>query len=197
MTGSPPSGAFDIEAADALARLGPGFRTATVESLPSGDSSAVFLVLGAGGEQVVVKMYGPQSAWKVDKEVFLYGLLGDHLKGRIPRVLFADRSQKTVRWSCLVMTRVKGELLMKIQAQLDDGELLAIWHQVGGLLRRLHEVRFEAFSYLGAGGCCDRRRQTSNTCAAGSTTSYAPSRRSAGRRSSALLSSATLTSARS
>ena len=70
----------------------------------------------------------------------------------VPTVLAADDSKTLLPQNILVLTKLEGVHVAAILDELDDGELAAVNAQIGGLLRALHDVPFEAFGYVNGSG---------------------------------------------
>jgi aminoglycoside phosphotransferase (APT) family kinase protein len=96
------------------------------------------------GPGAVLKVYDTQWAWKLDKEVFVYGLL----EGRDLPVASILR----VEPRRLLLSRLDGDIVLSLLDQLTEDEFLDIARQVGSVLRRVHEVRFGEFGYIGTAG---------------------------------------------
>src|SRR5919109_1578095 len=149
-------GDFDLDPTTAdsvIALADPRLRAETITRLHGGDNSAVFDVRTRGGGALVVKVYSDLFHWKMEKEVFVYGLLRGHaLPAPVPVVLAADDSKTLLRQNVLVMTKLDGENVLSLLDRLDDDELAHINRQIGAFLRSLHEVGFDRFGYVGTDG---------------------------------------------
>ena len=136
-----------------IALADPHVRAETVTRLDGGANSAVFDVRTSGGRAFAVKVYSDLLHWKIEKEVFVYGLLRGHaLAAPVPVVLAADDSKTLLTQNVLVMTKLEGEHVLSLVDRLDDSELADINRQIGAFLRSLHEVRFGQFGYVGTDG---------------------------------------------
>ena len=143
---------LDLRTANRLL-AGAGFRAADVVRLTAGGMSAVFEARSAGGDGVVVKVYTDEWRWKMEKEVFVYDVLRQHgVAVPVPVILVADDSKTLLAQSFIVMTKLQGRLIFSLLDRLDEDELVSINRQVGAVLRRLHEVAFDAFGYVGTHG---------------------------------------------
>jgi aminoglycoside phosphotransferase (APT) family kinase protein len=146
--------ALDQATADAVLRLvDRRLRAETVAKLDGGTNSAVFEVRARDGRAVVVKVYSDRLHWKLEKEVFVYGLLdGVDLAAPVPAVLAADESKALLPQNVLVLTRLDGVPVSSLVDRLSDRELARITRQIGAFLRSLHELGFDAFGYVGTDG---------------------------------------------
>ena len=147
---------FDLDptTADAVIALAdPRLRAEAVTRLDGGANSAVFEVRTSGGGALVVKVYSDTFHWKMEKEVFVYGLLnGRALAAPVPVILAADDSKTLLPQNVLVMTKLDGEHVLSLLDRLDDEELAHVNRQIGAFLRSLHEVGFDRFGYVGTDG---------------------------------------------
>jgi len=145
---------LDLATADAMIALADTrLRAKAITRLDGGTNSAVFEVRTSGGRALVVKVYSDLFHWKMEKEVFVYGLLEGHtLTAPVPVVLAADDSKTLLPRNVLVLTKLEGEHVLSLLDRLDDDELAHVNRQVGAFLRSLHEVGFDRFGYVGADG---------------------------------------------
>jgi Ser/Thr protein kinase RdoA (MazF antagonist) len=108
-----------------------------IEDLSPMDGGAVHRIYELrtrDGRALVLKLYRGELSWKLDKEVYLFGLVGDCLP--IPHVVYSTEA-------ILVMTRLPGR-----PARFTDGDPVAVSRQLGGLLRELHTIMLEGFGYV-------------------------------------------------
>ena len=145
---------LDPATADAVVALAdPRLSAEAITRLDGGANSAVFEVRTSGGGTLVVKVYSDLFHWKMEKEVFVYGLLRGHaLAAPVPVVLAADDSKTLLRQNVLVLTKLDGEHVRSLLERLDDEELAHVNRQIGAFLRSLHEVGFDRFGYVGTDG---------------------------------------------
>jgi hygromycin-B 7''-O-kinase len=145
---------LDRTTADAVIALAdPGLRAEAITTLDGGANSAVFEVHTTGGRALVVKVYSDLFHWKMEKEVFVYGLLrGRAFAAPVPVVLAADDPKALLPQNVLVLTKLEGEHVLSLLDRLDDDELAHVNRQVGAFLRSLHEVGFDRFGYVGTDG---------------------------------------------
>ena len=147
---------FDLDptTADAVIALADRrLRAETITRLDGGANSAVFDVGTSGGGALVVKVYSDLLHWKMEKEVFVYGLLKRQaLAAPVPVILAADDSKTLLTANVLVMTKLHGDHVLSLLDRLDDNELAHINGQIGAFLRSLHTVSFDQFGYVGTNG---------------------------------------------
>ena len=145
---------LDLTTADSLvALLDPTLGAEAITRLSGGILSSVFEVQTSDGRSIVVKVYPEQLHWKMEKEVFVYELLGGHaLAAPVPEILAADDSKSVLRQNVFVMTKLDGGHVSSLLDRLNDTELAHINRQVGAFLRTLHQVRFDQFGYVGTDG---------------------------------------------
>src|SRR3954451_3969823 len=123
----------------------------------SGNVTSVNRLAGAGisdvfevvtdERSVVVKLFPPDYAWKLAKELFVYRLLEEHAADvPIPRVVSADHEEHV-----LVLERIDG-LPPRI---VPDDDVPRLYRELGRLLARLHTIELEGFGYLTGDGVVD------------------------------------------
>jgi len=147
---------FDLDptTADAVIALAdPRLRAEAITRLDGGANSAVFDVRTSGGRALVVKVYSDLFHWKMEKEIFVYGLLsGRALAAPVPVILASDDSKTLLPQNVLVLTKLDGEHVLSLLDRLDDDELAHVNRQIGAFLRSLHQVGFDHFGYVGTEG---------------------------------------------
>ena len=100
---------------------------------------------------LVVKVYGERMAWKMGKEVLVYGLVAS-VPVPTPEILFADDSRQVVDANYAVMTRLPGRPASTVTDGLPAGDVGNVWRQIGSVARAFHAVTFDQFGYLGPQG---------------------------------------------
>jgi aminoglycoside phosphotransferase (APT) family kinase protein len=90
-------------------------------------------------------------AWKMGKEVLVYGLVAS-VPVPTPEILFADDSRQVVNANYAVMTRLPGRPASRVIDGLPARDMGDIWRQIGSFARAFHAVTFDQFGYLGAQG---------------------------------------------
>ena len=128
------------------------FSVATCTRLHGGDNSAAYELFDANGvAHLVTKVYGERMAWKLGKEVLVYGLLTS-LSVPTPEILFADDSRQVVDANYALMTMLPGSPASTVTDGLPAEDVRDIWRQIGAVARAFHTVTFEEFGYLGPHG---------------------------------------------
>src|SRR5262245_57069260 len=110
------------------------------------------LKLAEAHHSLVLKVYPREFQWKMQKEVIVCGRLDGRLTVPIPRILLADDSKSLLDLNFVVMSKLDGENLADLEDGLATEEMLSAYTQMGGLLREFHQVRMEAFGYIGPHG---------------------------------------------
>ena len=110
------------------------------------------LRLAEAHRSLVLKVYPQAFQWKMQKEVAVCGRLDGRLSVPIPRILIADDSKSLLDLNFVVMNKLDGEVLAAIEHSLTKAEVLSAYTQMGRLLREFHQIRMEAFGYIGPHG---------------------------------------------
>lgn len=146
----------DLQVAPATAQsiiddVTPGHTVAAVVNLHGGEIAAVYEIMFAGGthQPLVLKVYPDSLHWKMQKEVTVVDLVQDRLSVPTPRVLIADDSKRLLGLNFLVMTKLDGPILSRVEGSLSSEQLLFAYRQIGRLLREFHRIQMEAFGYIG------------------------------------------------
>lgn len=106
--------------------------------------SGVFEVETVGGSVVVVKLFEPEQAWKLAKELSSSRLLAERrVDLPVPRIL-ATHSEE----HALVLERLEGVPA----GEVDDADAPELYRELGRLLARLHTIELDGFGYLTADG---------------------------------------------
>lgn len=137
-----------------LEPLGDEGRVTGVRVLKGGGISAVHLArrqAPARHREVVIKVYPEEYGWKLDKEVYVYGLLGRLPSVPVPRVLASDRSRTLLPACYLVLTRLPGRMLGDVGPGLPSDEIARVYEQLGTHLRTIHRLTVDRFGYLCTG----------------------------------------------
>ncbi len=123
--------------------------------LHGGDNSAAFDLHDRGRHaHLVAKVYRERMAWKMAKEVLVYGWLSE-APVPTPRILFADESRSAVEASCALMTRLPGAPASTVTETAGPEAIRAIFHQMGEAIRASHAVEVDRFGYIGRDGLVD------------------------------------------
>jgi aminoglycoside phosphotransferase (APT) family kinase protein len=145
---------LDYDTADRLIALAdPALRTASVERLTGGANSSVFHVATTSGRDLVLKAYSDAFRWKLEKEVYVYDLVRRHgVDAPVPEILATDDSKALFSYNFALMTKCEGRNVLSLLDELSNLDLEAVNRQIGAILRRLHDVTFDEFGYVGVSG---------------------------------------------
>jgi aminoglycoside phosphotransferase (APT) family kinase protein len=143
-------------AAAAIQPIDATFVPVDVTPVAGGDNRAVFDVRSRDERHLIIKTYSDELHRKMRKELFAYGLL-EPARSAVPlaTILTADDSKRVLDRNYLVMTKLEGTLLYRVIDDLEPGELDVIDRETGAALAAMHEVKIEAFGYLGQDGVGD------------------------------------------
>jgi len=134
-------------------RVLPGQTLTAVTCLQGGEMGAVYeLRLTEAGQSLVLKVYPQAFQWKMQKEVAVCRRLDGRLTIPIPRILLADDSKSLLDLNFVVLNKLDGEILAALEDSLTEEEVRSAYTQMGGLLREFHQIRMEAFGYIGPQG---------------------------------------------
>lgn len=127
---------------------------ATVSTLHGGEIAAVYeIAFLEARPPLVLKVYPDTLHWKMQKETFVLGtLVQDRLSVPVPMVLLADDSKRVLDLNFIVMTKLEGSPLGRLEPQLTPPQLGSAYALIGQLLREFHRIPMEAFGYIGANG---------------------------------------------
>lgn len=131
-----------------------GGAVAAVSALHGGEIAAVYEIafLDAARPPLVLKVYPDDLHWKMQKEVRVVGLIDNRLGVPLPRVLFADDSKMLLDLNFLVMTKLDGAILGRLEGTLSPEQRASAYMQIGHLLREFHSISMAAFGYIGPTG---------------------------------------------
>jgi aminoglycoside phosphotransferase (APT) family kinase protein len=133
-------------------RMAAGRTVAFVSPLQGGEISAIYEIGLIGAPSLVLKVYPESLHWKMQKEVFVSGLLQDRLSVPAPRILFADDTKSLIDLNFTVMDKLDGDILRGLAPTLTAEQLQAARSQMGRALREIHRVPMESFGYIGPTG---------------------------------------------
>ena len=127
---------------------------ANVSSIHGGEIAAVYEIAfnTAAQPPLVLKVYPDALHWKMQKEVTVIGFIQDRLSVPVPRILFADDSKRLLGLNFIVMTKLDGSILGRLETTLVSEQLVSAYAQIGQLLREFHRIPMEAFGYIGPKG---------------------------------------------
>ena len=101
---------------------------------------------------LVLKVYPDDLHWKMQKEVAVIDLVQDRLGVPAPKILFADDSKRLLGLNFIVMTKLDGLVLGRLESTLAPAQRVSAYAQIGQLLRDFHRIPMEAFGYIGPNG---------------------------------------------
>jgi aminoglycoside phosphotransferase (APT) family kinase protein len=131
-----------------------GRSVAAVSSIHGGEIAAVYELafVDAAKPPLVLKVYPDTLHWKMQKEVAVVSLIQGLLSVPVPRILFADDSKRLLGLNFIVMTKLDGSILSRLENSLAPDQLACAYVQIGQLLREFHRIPMEAFGYIGPKG---------------------------------------------
>jgi aminoglycoside phosphotransferase (APT) family kinase protein len=133
-------------------RVAVGRTVALVSALQGGEISAIYEIRLIGAPSLVLKVYPESLHWKMQKEVFVAGLLQDRLSVPAPRILLADDTKSLIDLNFIVMDKLEGEILRRLMPTLTAEQLQAAYSQMGRALSEIHRIPMESFGYIGPTG---------------------------------------------
>src|SRR5262249_8415183 len=135
-----------------MRRYRPSCVVEKLECLHGGNISTVYEIRWPKPDQpVILKIYPDTFHWKMEKEVYVYQLLGRATALSTPSVLWSDNSRELLAQNYLVMTALKGQLLSQVASSLSAVELRDIYFEMGALLAKVHGITLDAFGYMTTG----------------------------------------------
>jgi hygromycin-B 7''-O-kinase len=137
-------------AADVLRSVGVIDEVDAVRPVRGGGISSVFDVTTLSGSSFIVKVYPETYAWKLAKEVFVYGRLSTIDGLPTPVVIGADDTRSIIDANFLVLSKLPGVMLSSASG-LSIDEQTAAYRQLGVHLRSIHQLTFAQFGYLSTG----------------------------------------------
>lgn len=133
-------------------RVRPGVAVASVTRIHGGEMAAIHEIGLGDGTSLVLKVYPDSVRWKMSKEADIARLIDGRLGVASPRVLLTDDSRELLDLDFLVMTKLEGETLGRIEQSLTTGQRASAYAQIGALLRDFHRIPMPAFGYIGGNG---------------------------------------------
>jgi hygromycin-B 7''-O-kinase len=131
----------------------PGHTVAAVSKILGGEIAATYEIAFGDAEQpVILKVYPDSLHWKMQKEVTVASLVQGRLSVPTPRILLADDSKGLLGFNFILMTKLTGSILGRLEPTLTFDRLISAYRQIGLLLREFHRIPMEAFGYIGASG---------------------------------------------
>jgi hygromycin-B 7''-O-kinase len=99
----------------------------------------------------ILKFYPKAFHWKMEKEIYVYGLL-ERVKGLpIPSLMLWNESKQIVPLNYLVMTKIEGQPLLHVSPHLSGKEVQDLYRELATILARIHTVTFDEFGYITTG----------------------------------------------
>jgi len=130
-----------------------GHTVAAVSDIHGGEIAAIYeIAFVADKPPVVLKVYPDSLHWKMQKEVTVISLVEGCLSVPAPRILLADDSKRLLDLNFVLMTRLPGSNLGRLESRLTADQRASAYRQIGGLLREFHRIPMDAFGYIGSRG---------------------------------------------
>ena len=133
--------------------LGKSYRKTKVLALnqcKGGDISAVYdIVCSNPEEDLILKIYPDDYHWKMEKEIYVYGLMNERIDIPVPRVLGHDDSKELMPRNYLLLSKVEGKIFTEIGSRLEQQDIHSLYVQLGDILRQIHTITFDRFGYIG------------------------------------------------
>ncbi len=127
---------------------------ATVSNIHGGEIAAVYeITFVEARPPLVLKVYPDTLHWKMQKEITVLGtLIQDRLSVPVPLILLGDDSKSVLGLSFIVMTKLDGSVLGRLEPELTPEQFASAYGQIGQLLREFHRIQMGAFGYIGPNG---------------------------------------------
>jgi len=133
-----------------VSQVYPSVEVQSVAPLAGGEINAVFEITCVKPlTKLVLKIYADTCHWKMEKEVFVYGLLEDRPGVSAPTVLVMDASKTLWPQNYTIMTKLDGVMLREAADAMSAEQLCSVYREMGLMLKQVHQVRFDAFGYIG------------------------------------------------
>jgi hygromycin-B 7''-O-kinase len=130
-----------------------GQTVVSISKMHGGEIAAVYeIVLAADPPSLILKVYPQSLHWKMRKEANVIALLGERISVPIPRILLVDDSKQLFDLNFTLMTTLDGAVLGSIERALTPDQFSSAYRQIGALLRDFHQIKMEAFGYIGPHG---------------------------------------------
>jgi hygromycin-B 7''-O-kinase len=141
-------------------RVRPNAEVVSVTRIHGGEMAAIHEIGLDDGALLILKVYPEFVRWKMSKEANIARLIDGRLGVASPRVLVTDDSKELLDLNFLIMTRLAGQRLGRLEPTLTVEQRASAYNQIGRLLRDFHRIPMQAFGYIGANGISSP--QTSN-----------------------------------
>jgi aminoglycoside phosphotransferase (APT) family kinase protein len=134
-----------------VSQVYPSVEVQSMDLLAGGNINAVFeITCTKPPTKFVLKIYDDACHWKMEKEVYVYGLLADCPGVAAPTVLLTDASKTLWPKNYNIMTKLDGVMLREAADAMSAEQLCSVYREMGRMLKQVHQVRFDAFGYIGA-----------------------------------------------
>jgi hygromycin-B 7''-O-kinase len=134
-------------------RVFAGQTVASVSIVHGGEIAAVYEIAFAElRPAVILKVYPDSLHWKMQKEVNVIALLQGRVGVSVPQILLADDSQRLLDLNFVLMTKLDGSILRRLEPTLSSNQQTSVYLQIGQLLREFHRIPMDAFGYIGPNG---------------------------------------------
>ncbi len=134
-------------------RVFAGQTIASVSMVHGGEIAAVYEIAFVGSQPaVILKVYPDSLRWKMQKEANVTALLHGRVAVPVPHVLLADDSQSLLGFNFVLMSKLRGSVLRRLEPTLTPSQQASVYMQIGHLLREFHRIPMDAFGYIGANG---------------------------------------------
>src|SRR5262245_57870371 len=114
-----------------VSRVYPDVEVQSVAPLAGGKINAVFEITCTKlPTKLVLKIYADTHHWKMEKEVFVYGLLADRPGVTAPTVLVTDSSKRLWPQNYIIMTKLDGVMLREAADAMSGERLCSIYREM-------------------------------------------------------------------
>ncbi len=120
-----------------------------IELCQGGRISTIYEVHCARPDQdLILKLYPQTFQWKMEKELYVYGLLAQVRDLPIPSILLHDDSKRLAPNNYVLMTRLEGQPLSGVSSELSNEQIRDLYREMGAILARIHQITFDLFGYV-------------------------------------------------
>ena len=99
-----------------------------------------------------LKVYPDSLHWKMQEEANVLHLVCDRLSVAVPHILLADDSKRLLGLNFILMSKLEGSILGRLEPTLTSEQLVSAYTQIGQLLQEFHRIPMKAFGYIGPNG---------------------------------------------
>jgi fructosamine-3-kinase len=98
-------------------------------------------------EKIILRIIPNENeAYKIDKETYVYSIIGKYTDLPVPKILFVDKSKKTIPFSYYLMSKLPGKMLRF--ARLTREERLNLYEKLGAELAKIHQITFKKSGWI-------------------------------------------------